>query len=326
MKILLTGSEGFVGSQLQLRLKREGHEVICLDRINLDKKKSNYLNVDLSKKLKKNDFNILKAKSIDFVIHLAAAKGDFRLSDKDFYRDNVLATKKLVGLLEKLNITKVIHYSTVSVYGHNNQVKNEKADLLPNNPYGLTKLESEKLLKEWYFENPEIRNLTVLRPSVIYGVNNFANMYNLMSQLNKKYPIMIGSGNYVKSMIGLNNLIEITLFCLKDINGIEIYNCTDEPYPKLKDVIGIISTVEGFNKPVIKLPYFLAYLFAIPFEILSFVTKKDFGITLNRLYKLKMPTDYRSHYIKSRGYVQKHSTKDNLIQMANWFLRFKNEK
>ncbi len=321
MIILLTGSEGFVGKSLQKELKINGHEVIKLDRLKKNKKK--YINFDLSSKNLKPLINKLSSYQIDLIIHCAAAKGDFMLSDDDFYNDNFIVTKSIIKILNKLNIKKIIHYSTVSVYGHNNQIKDECAELLPNNQYGKTKLLSEKLLIKW--QKKYSTDLTILRPSVIYGVNNFANMYNLLSNLNKKYPISIGDGNYIKSITALENIIDITLFCIERLDKLKIYNCTDEPYINLSELYLYISEVDGFNRPKIKINYFVALFLALPFEFMSFILKKDFKINRERIRKFNKSTDYRSQKIRNDGYVQNYETKERIKKMANWYLKFNNK-
>jgi len=321
MKILLTGSEGFVGSMLQESLTNENHTVICLDRVK--KNKTNYFCHDLSDNITSELFKVLNNYNFDILIHLAAAKGDYNLGYKDFYKDNVLASSRLTKLTESLNISSVIMYSTVSVYGHNNQLKSEDAELKPNNSYGETKLESEKLFIKWFNLNSSKNKLTILRPSVIYGENNYANMYNLLNQLNRKLPLTIGNGNYIKSMIAVENIVDITIFCLKKMKGIQIYNCTDSPYPKLKEVINYISDIDGFNKPVLSLPKWLALIISLFFEFLSFVFSKDLGITRERIYKFTMPTDYRSEKLQKSGYIQNFSIKDRIQNMAKWYLTIK---
>lgn len=315
LNILITGSEGFVGSKLQSQLISDGHNIFLTDRI--DKKKENYykfnLGIDSINKFLEN-FN---KKRIDVVIHLAAAKGDFMLSKDDFYRDNVLATEALTKIIEEMNITKVVHYSTVSVYGHNNHKKDETAELNPNNSYGKTKLASENILVQWQCRTNG--SLTILRPSVIYGEDNFANMYNLLSLLNKKFPVTIGNGNYVKSMIAVENLIDITIFVSKRMKGVQIYNCTDEPYITLKECMYYIAEVDGFKMPLIKLPMTLALLLAIPFEVISYLTRQDLKVTRERIHKYSISTDYRSQLIRSIGYHQRFSTKEKLQSMAIWY-------
>lgn len=321
MKILVTGSEGFVGSYLVKELIANKHDVYCIDRVKVDRKK--YFRCDLSKEISIDISKVLNKIKFDVLIHLAAAKGDYDLGYEEFYRDNVIASDNLINLAKDLRINSIIAYSTVSVYGHNNKIKNEEADLLPNNPYGVTKLESENLFIRWFKNNPINNKLTILRPSVIYGKNNYANMYNLLNQLNKKNPVSVGTGNYIKSMIAVENIVNITIFSLNRLKGLQIYNCTDKPYPKLNEVINYICEIDGFSKPKIIIPKWFAYIIGLFFEFFSFLIKKDFGITRERIYKFTTPTDFRSEKIKNVGYVQKYSVKDRIQHMANWYMTLK---
>jgi nucleoside-diphosphate-sugar epimerase len=324
MNIILTGSEGFVGKYLRIKLEELNYNVFCIDRIKINR--VNYFCFDLTNEIS-SLISLFKDESIDILIHLAAAKGDYNLKYKDFYRDNVTASDKLINLVKALNIKSIIMYSTVSVYGHDNKIMSEDANLKPNNPYGATKLESENLFMKWFNLDPNKNRLTILRPSVIYGENNFANMYNLLNQLNKKVPVSIGDGDYIKSMVAVENIVDITIFSLNILDGLQIYNCTDKPYPKLKEVINHISEIQGFSKPKIIIPKWFAYVIGLFFECFSFLIRKDLGITRERIYKFTMATDYRSEKLKDIGYVQRYSVKDRIQNMAKWYLKInKDEK
>ena len=324
MNIILTGSEGFVGKYLRIKLEELNYNVFSIDRIKINR--VNYFCFELTNEIS-SLVSLFKDESIDILIHLAAAKGDYNLKYKDFYRDNVTASDKLINLVKVLNVKSIIMYSTVSVYGHDNKIMSEDASLKPNNPYGATKLESENLFTKWYNLDPNKNRLTILRPSVIYGENNFANMYNLLNQLHKKLPVSIGDGDYIKSMVAVENIVDITIFSLNNLDGLQIYNCTDKPYPKLKEVINHISEIQGFSKPKIIIPKWFAYVIGLFFECFSFLIRKDLGITRERIYKFTMATDYRSEKLKDIGYVQRYSVKDRIQNMAKWYLKInKDEK
>lgn len=318
MKILLTGSEGFVGGYLRKELEKTGYIVYSIDRVKVSR--VNYFCFDLS-----NDTSslskLLKDKSFDLIIHLAAAKGDYNLKYDDFFRDNVVASINLIKLAKILDINSIICYSTVSVYGHNNVLKSEDADLAPNNPYGETKLESEKIFIKWFNSNPIKNKLTILRPSVIYGENNYANMYNLIDQLNKKIPVSVGKGDYIKSLVAVENVVDITIFSINRLEGLQIYNCTDKPYPRLNEVISFISEIKGFSKPKIIIPIWFANTVGLFFEFFSYLIKKDLGVTRDRIYKFTTPTDYRSEKLEKIGFEQKFSVKDRIQNMAKWYLK-----
>ena len=322
MKIILTGSSGFVGRELSKTLFEIGHSLIGIDRVDC---KNNYLSefvcVDLSTVDSKRDKVFLKYGPVDLLINCAAAKGDYDISADSFQRDNVKASQGLLKLMENLKIQSVIHYSTVSVYGHDNIRFDEKAELNPNNDYGKTKLEAEEIFLDWFNLRPK-RNLTILRPSVIYGENSYTNIYNLLAFLNRPIVVSIGNGGNVKSMISLENIINITLFAINK-KGLNIYNCTDSPHYTIKELIEIICELRGFNKPLLSIPLYVAYIIAIPFELFSKLLNRDLKISRERFYKFSKATDYRSELLRAEGYIQVYSPKERIHSLAKWFLKEK---
>lgn len=323
MRILVTGSNGFVGAALMPFLENLGHQVDGIDRdpspiykVHKNTVISNILNIknipDLQKKY-------------DLIIHCAAAKGDFGISKQEYYTDNETVTQTLVEFAEALQINKIIYYSTVSVYGHQPKPCGEEGKLKSNTIYGDSKLAGEVVIKNW-LDKDQNNQAIFLRPSVIYGVNNYANMYNLIDRLYGNPLFMIGKGKNVKSMVALKNMIDMNVFVIE--NGFKkplaIYNCLDKPYYSVRQLIQIITKVEGFKKPKITLPIWLAYILTFPFEILSKLTGKDLKINWNRIHKFTTATDYLAEKIRAEGYVQKHSIENELTAMAKWYKTTKN--
>ncbi|MDD4000965.1 MAG: NAD-dependent epimerase/dehydratase family protein, partial [Bacilli bacterium] len=82
MKILLTGSKGFIGKHLSFWLLRQGYEVLALDLDNSDELP-------------------LLINQTNFIIHLAGTNRP--QSSNDFYEGNYNLTKKIVDLLKEKN-------------------------------------------------------------------------------------------------------------------------------------------------------------------------------------------------------------------------------
>ena len=108
MKIVLTGSEGFIGSNLKKRLLRKKHQLICYDLL---------LNKDIK------DFTLDGDE--DFVIHLAA-KANVKDSVKNpepYFLNNVEYSKKIFDLCYEKKIpclyasSSSVHNWTLSPYG-----------------------------------------------------------------------------------------------------------------------------------------------------------------------------------------------------------------
>lgn len=314
MNILLTGSEGFVGRELLTILLQMGFNVTGIDRIKSLSKRYKCYEVDLSKHLD------LPQNNFDVVIHCAAAKGDWDISDKEFYEDNVVATENLLNYVRKCEVKKIIHFSTVAIYSRSVTDGSESTKIEPDSVYGQTKLDSEILIRKYSKESgiPTV----ILRPSVIYGRNNYANMFNLIQQLNRALPFQINPAGITKSHVSVRNVVDVVLRFSSpsySVNGLEIYNLTERPYYDLNNMIGIICDELEVKPPKLNLPIWLV---AVPFGILEFfgkLRKKDTGFTLDRLRKFSSSTHYTSEKLWSQTGKQKYSSESELRDMVKWF-------
>lgn len=314
MKILVTGSEGFVGKVLVAQLLDSGHEVEGIDRVKTPSLKYKLYQLDLAAEIS------VTTASYDVLIHCAAAKGDWDISDEEFYEDNVVATENLLNYVRKCKVKKIIHFSTVAIYSRDVTDGSETTKIEPDSVYGQTKLDSEILIRK-YAEESEIPTV-ILRPSVIYGRNNYANMFNLIQQLNRALPFQINPFGITKSHVSVRNVVDVVLRFSNpsySVNGLEIYNLTERPYYNLKNMIRIICDELEVKPPKVYLPIWLV---AIPFGILEFsgkLLKKDMGFTLDRLRKFSSSTHYTSEKLWSHTGNQKYSSESELRDMVKWY-------
>lgn len=320
MKILITGSEGFVGKVLLKNYINLGYEVIGLDRVKSSQNEYTLHKVELDKYIS------LQNDNYDLVVHCAAAKGDWKISDKEFNDDNVLATKNLIDYIKKCEVKRIIHFSTVAIYSRNVSDGSEDTAINPDSVYGQTKLDSEILVRK-YAEKSGIPTV-ILRPSVIYGRNNYANMFNLIQQLSRGLPFQINPAGITKSHVSVRNVVDVVLrFSTPSysVNGTEIFNLTERPYYNLNTIIGIICDELGVKPPMVNLPVSLV---SIPFGILEFfgkLSKKDNGFTLDRLRKFSSSTHYTSEKLWLHSGMQKYQSESELRDMVKWFKERKND-
>ena len=146
MTILITGSNGYIGSVLGSYLISKGVEVCGIDKnvnnifVNFKQYKCNLNNYQKLIKL------IKKIKPLK-IIHLAGESTLDNIDNKkNYFTNNIAATKKLLRACNNQKVNSIIFSSTASVYKETNRKIKESFLLKPNNIYGLTKLKSEKLI------------------------------------------------------------------------------------------------------------------------------------------------------------------------------------
>jgi UDP-glucose 4-epimerase len=145
MKILITGSAGYIGSCLFEYLKKK-YTVFGTDKIIPKiKKQKNFFVCNLLDFKKIND--IIKTIKPDIIIHLAAQSTvDFIDKKKEYIKNNTYVTRNIIRSIHKNKTKHFLFSSTAAVYKNSNKKLTEKSQLSPNNIYGKTKLDCEKLI------------------------------------------------------------------------------------------------------------------------------------------------------------------------------------
>lgn len=167
MTILVTGGLGFIGSHTVVELIKNNHEVIIADNLAnskievLDKLyqitgvKPTFYQYDVTDGDKVED--IYNNHKIDGIIHFAGLKAVGESVDKplDYYYNNLVSTIILSKACLKYGTNKFVFSSSATVYGENEVPFNEDMELFPTtNPYGETKIISERILTDTAHANP----------------------------------------------------------------------------------------------------------------------------------------------------------------------------
>lgn len=322
MKILVIGSAGFIGRFLVKKLAGENHELVGLD-VNPHPAEIHDISTCSAGDLCSRHDVSKAADGVDVIISLAAKHHDFGVSREEFFHVNETGTQILLDVASDKGVTKLIFYSTVAVYGTRVKPSTEDMEPRPDSDYGESKLAGEKLIYEWCAENSK-RSVTIIRPTVIFGPHNYANVYNLIDMIYRKKFIFIGSGDNIKSVAYVENLVDATIFLLNKINpGVEVYNYSDEPQMTIKEIVDTIYRYMPHSIPKRKLPLWLATSFGSIFDLMAKITGQNYPITAARMKKFATTTHHKASKIRNLGFVQKVETKEGFRRMVDWYIATK---
>jgi nucleoside-diphosphate-sugar epimerase len=323
MRIGVTGAAGYIGSRLVGRLQRAGHEVVSFDR---ERPRAAagaaFVRCDLTDAAAYEG----ALAGLDLLCHLAAAKGDWGISDDEYRRDNVAATEALLGAALRAGVRNWIFYSTVSVLGPSDVAIDERAPRRPVNPYGATKAECEALFERHAREVPDARVL-VIRPSVVFGPGNpdNTNIHRLVDAIHHDRFVMIGRGREVKTTSFIDNLLDAHEFLMaRDArlrpSGVEVFHYVDEPGETTAALVARIYGLLGRRRPRLRLPLALAAPLALAGDAAAGLFRVDLPITSARVRKFCTATNFDARAIRREGFVQRVGNEEALRQTVEWYL------
>lgn len=319
MKVLIIGSSGFIGEFLTRKLTSIGHECVGFDITPPSEDLQKICRCIKGNMLSRED--ILKAaQGVDLVITLAAKHHDFGVTREEFFHVNETGTKILLECCTELSLKKLVFYSTVAVYGTKEEPTTENTLPTPDNYYGESKLAAEKLIHRW-IEEDKSRSVIIIRPTVVFGPNNFANVHNLIDKICRKRFIFVGDGKNIKSVAYVENLVDATIFLIDRLEpGVQIFNYSDEPQLTISETVDTIATYMPYSIPKIKLPLWFAVTFGSIFDFLGKITGRNYPITAARMKKFATATYHKAEKIRKLGFVNQVDIKEGFRRMVKWYL------
>jgi UDP-glucose 4-epimerase len=239
MRSLVTGAAGFIGSHLTKRLLEEGDEVVGLDNMDTGSYERIY---PLSKQPYSKQFvfyqqDLLNEKFIDEmfrkhhfdrVFHLAAAGSVPRsIADPVFVaRNNVGSTAVVLEASVRTGVARFVHSSSASVYGNaGDAVKKEDGPLEPENPYAVTKLACEKLVRVFHkihgLPTVSLRYFNVFGPSQSLKGGYPAVVPAWLKAYREGDPVIVhGDGEQARDFTYVENVVEANLLAASAADGL----------------------------------------------------------------------------------------------------------
>jgi GlcNAc-P-P-Und epimerase len=314
-KIVITGGSGFIGSHFHNAIPNE-----LLINLDLNSptfpNKSKYVQGDIRNR--KDVEKAFGSEKIKTILSLAAKHHDFGIGHDEYFDTNEDGTKVICDVASQFGINEIIFYSSVAVYGMLDRITSEASEPSPDSPYGASKLAGEKVLIKWALENPA-RKLLIIRPTVVFGPNNMANMRSLIRQIDSGLFFHIGKADNIKSIAYVENIVQATLFLKEKMKpGVAIYNYSDEPQLTSREISNIIAS--SLSKKIrFTMPKFIGVMFGLPFDLIIYLTRKNLPISSSRIKKLATATHHSAKKIFSEGFTPRYSTKDGLKKMVEWY-------
>lgn len=204
LRIIITGSEGNIGSRLIPYLRRD-HIIFRVDQI--QKYESDYMVANINEV--GDLYEAFSTFSPDVCIHLAAMVSRVTCEQSPF----LTVDTNLSGLNNVIHVckafdTKLMYFSTSEVYGNIGGYLSEDRTPEPNNRYGLTKYLGEKLVE---YEVKNGLKAIIVRPFMFYDEletrgDHRSAMIRFAENLSLRRKITVHKGS-LRSWLHMNDAI-----------------------------------------------------------------------------------------------------------------------
>ena len=275
-RVLVTGGAGYIGSHVVLALGEAGHQVLVYDNLSTGRREA-----VLHGELVVGDLadqalltQTLERFRPDAIMHFAASieVGESVREPLKYYRNNSANALNLLEAVRAAGIGRFIFSSTAAVYGNPPKVPvGEDAPLKPINPYGASKLVTERMLADLAAADPAFRyvslryfNVAGADPQARLG-QDYANPTHLITRALKTalgiYPRLqvFGSdyptrdGTCIRDYIHVSDLARAHLDALDYLlsGGVgAVCNCGYGCGFSVREVVAMAKAVTGIDFPV----------------------------------------------------------------------------
>lgn len=245
MRLFITGSDGFLGSELVSRCKTRGIEVVGADiRSGFDVRAKN-----IAERIPEN---------VDAVVHLAGLSSDAACRNKDYetFDVNVLGTLNLMNAALTRGAKQFIFASSEWVYD-NCAAEEQKTEESPVNianhtsEYALSKLVSEANLRQKYQHG--FCPVTILRFGIICGTTGEKKsaVESLYLAVKEKDEVSVGSLKSGRCFIHVSDIASGIIGSV-GLRGFNIINLTGDKLVTLQDIIEIAKKILNKNPRVVE--------------------------------------------------------------------------
>ncbi len=321
---VVTGATGQLGSHIVEQLRAAGETVRVLvrpgrDLAFLQSQGAKIIEGDL-----RDPAAVGRAvKDAAIVYHCAAKVSDWG-PWREFEEEAVVGTQNIVAACQLAKVARLLHVSSISVYGHPRLGEGEK--ITEETPLGQgfwlwdyyprAKLLAEQIAREY-------PATTVVRPSWLYGPRDRVTIPRVIpALLGKRVPI-IGSGENYLNIIYAADVARGTILAANHSQGVgQAYNLCSVGEVKQIDLLNALTDALSLPRVTKHVPYGLAIRWAFVLECMKRLVfaKKPPTITRRAIYLIGRSTQYSTEKARTQlGWKPEVNIQDGVRRTLEWF-------
>ena len=321
---LVTGATGQLGSHLVEQLRAAGETVRVLVRGGRDPAFLQQQGVEIVEGDLRDPVAVGRAVKDAAIVYHAAAKVSDWGAWSEFEEEAVTATRNVVTACTLAKVQRLLHVSSISVYGHPKLAASAK--ITEDTPLGQgfwmwdyyprAKLLAENIAREF-------AQTIIVRPSWLYGPRDRVTIPRVIpALLGKRVPI-IGSGENYLNIIYAADVARGAILAANHADAIgQAYNLCSEGEVKQLDLINALTDALSLPRVTKHVPYGIAIRWAFVLECAKrmMFSKKPPTITRRAVYLIGRSTQYSIDKARTQlGWKPEVNIHDGVKRTLEWF-------
>ncbi len=320
MKVLVTGSTGFIGSHLVSALLKKNYKVFCSVRRSSDRAWLKDLDVTfVDADITERESLVPAVSVVDMIFHVGGVTKAKK--ESTYYKINADGSRVLyeVCLAHNPNIQKIIHVSSLAAVGPSAPgAPRQESD--PPNPltyYGKSKLEGERYAVEYMKSLP----ITIIRPPAVYGPKEKDILFYFQLMKRHVKPVL-GFSEKELSMIYVDDLVDgIVLAAESPKSAGQTYFVDDGRCYTWRQLSQVIQeSLDTWTVPVV-IPEGLVNGVAYAAEFLSKFSRSPALLNRQKVIELRQRawTCSSAKIRNDLGFVSRFSLEDGCRETVSWY-------
>jgi len=315
MNHLIFGGSGFIGTHLKRYIEHLHLNTTRVHSYDIRKRVSDgFIETDVRKEIQIEVQDI----SNSVIYNLAAVHTTPGHPDHEYFEANIFGAENIARFARKNGIQTIVFTSSIAPYGASEDLKSEETLPMPSTPYGISKLTAEYILKVWQMEDPQNRKLVIVRPGVVFGMQEGGNFSRLYNSLKKGFFFYPGRKDTIKACVYVKDVVRILYDAAQqEVPGVVTYNLTYNPAPTIEKICETMAEATNVKAPKILVPgWALKSAAGTAYFGGRLLGHKISGIHPERVKKLMISTNISGDKLSKSKYKLQFSLKQAL---SDWY-------
>lgn len=320
----ITGATGLLGSHIAEQLVAKGERVRALVRPSSEVSFLRHLGVELVPgDLDNTDALRELATGAATFYHCASRVGDYG-TRKQFHAEVVETTRHIMDACRAALVDRVLHVSSVAVYGHRprfppdglGEDHPQPRGLRLGDNYGRAKMQAEEVARSL------VPGVTMVRPTWMYGPRDRHGFPRLLRALRGRWVSLVGSGEHLLNIIHAGDVAAGAILAANHPSARgQVYHLCSQGEVTQRQFLDALADSEGLPHVTKRFPFRLAYFGGFLGEIIARLLRFDRApfITRYSVARMGRPAAYRIDKARNElGWSPRVKFADGLRETLTW--------